>query len=329
MPDLLAELAAGWRGLTGRSRYAAWNIKALGTALAGERYRAGLAGAGVQGPPDPVLVGLTSGLCRQADIEAPWLRHWCGRLGMAPIYHRKVWEDCFVVQALWEADMLGPGRRGLGFAVGSEALPSFFAAEGAEVLATDLDPARRQARHWIRLAQHGADRERLFRPELLDRAAFDARVAQQPLDMNAIPAELHGGFDFCWSVCAFEHLGSTGHGLRFVENAMRCLRPGGLAVHTTEYNLDPAHGHAERGGTVLFEPHHVAALQRRLHAAGHQVLAVNLDPGDGVLDGFVDVPPYNPPRRHRPAAMPVSPHLRLQVKGLAATSLGLIIRAGG
>ena len=162
-----------------------WNTKVLGSALARQAYAAGLAGPGAPARPAPVHAGHGGRLCRQADIEAPWLRHWCGRLGMAPLYHRKVWEECFVPQALWEAGMLAPGRRGLGFAVGRELLPALFAADGATVLATDLPD------------DDAGGTAPLFFPHLIAREAFDARIGFRPADMAAIPADLaRGGFDF-------------------------------------------------------------------------------------------------------------------------------------
>ena len=54
------------------------------------------------------------------------------------------------------------------------------------------------------------------------------------VDMNDIPPDLRG-FDFTWSSCALEHLGTLRAGADFVVEQMTCLRPGGVAVHTTEY----------------------------------------------------------------------------------------------
>ena len=51
--------------------------------------------------------------------------------------------------------------------------------------------------------------------------------------MRDLPDDL-GSFDFIWSSCSFEHLGSLGEGERFVLEALRFLKPGGVAVHTTE-----------------------------------------------------------------------------------------------
>ncbi|MFC0409948.1 class I SAM-dependent methyltransferase [Roseomonas elaeocarpi] len=309
----------------------AWNTKLMGSTLARAAYDQGIAGYDAPAVTEPVPAGLTGRLCRQEDIEAPWLRYWCGRQRFAPLYHRKVWEDCFVPQAVWEAGMLVPGKRALGFAVGAEYLPSLFAAHGMEVVATDLDPGDRRARDWIRTAQHGSSRDTLFQPHLLDRDAFDARVTHRVADMSSIPADLQrGGFDVVWSVCSFEHLGSIEAGLRFVTEAMRCLRPGGIAVHTTEFNLHDTGPGVERGPTVLFRRRHLEALAERLRRAGHHPLPFDFAIGNGVLDRFVDLPPY---ARNEEWPFPVdsgeTPHLKLSVRGCVSTSAALIVRAGG
>jgi SAM-dependent methyltransferase len=295
------------------------SVKALGAELARQRCAAGLAGPAARLPPEPVAVGLGSRSCRQADIEHDWLRHWCGRLGIWPAYHRKVWEVCFIAQAAWEAGALQPGRRALGFAVGREPLPSLFAAAGAEVVATDLPARDRRAREWVRTGQNagadGADgaaaaRRALFRPDLVGAEEFDARVRFRAADMRRIPPDLlRGGFDLVWSACAMEHLGGLGRGADFVLEALRCLRPGGVAVHTTELNLDEAGD----DGT----------------AAGEE----------GPLDAFVDLPPFGhegladggggggvSPPGGSGAGFP-APHLRLSIRGYPATSVGILVRA--
>jgi SAM-dependent methyltransferase len=327
----LGGFAAAWRrgaeALTGRAAQAhlTTNIKVLGAALARQHYAAGLAGPGLAAPEDPVLVRLGGRVCRQADIESPWLHHWCARLGMVPVYHRKVWEECFLAQALWEAGMLAPGRRGLGFAVGREVMPAFLAAQGAEVLATDLAASDARARMWHETGQHAQATEHLFYPHLVERAAFDARVRFRPVDMHAIPADLRQGeFDFCWSVCSFEHLGNLRAGMDFVTRAMDCLRPGGVAVHTTEFNPQESGPTIERGVTVLYQRRHIEALAARLSAAGHEVLPIDFDAGGGMLDGFVDLPPFA--ASDGAAPVPDTPHLRKALGEHAATSIGLVIR---
>lgn len=315
-------------GMSPELRHTALNTKLLGAAISRQMYAAGLAGPGLPAPEHPVHVGLTGSVARQDAIEAPWLRHWCARLGMVPLYHRKIWEECFVAQALWEAGALAPGRRGLGFAVGREYLPAFAAAHGMEVLATDLRPDDDRARAWHGSGQHAERAEHLFRPHLVDRAVFDARVRFRAVDMARIPPDLTaGGFDALWSVCALEHLGSLEAGLDFMIRAMACLKPGGVAVHTTEFNMEPDGPTPSRGATVLYQRRHLELLGERLARAGHALLPVDYAGGDGVLDRFVDLPPFAEPDGS--LAVEDAPHLRLSFRGHVATSIGLIIRASG
>jgi SAM-dependent methyltransferase len=301
-----------------------WDIKVLGSALAEHLYKARVNEA--VAPPRPAAVPLTSKLCCQDDIEQDWLRYWLTQLHMAPVYHRKVWEDAFVMQALWNAEMLQQGRRGLGFAVGAESLPSYLASRDVDVLATDLDPADDRATVWANTAQHTSHLSQIFRPNLVNEHQFKRRCEYRSVDMNDITPELHGQFDFCWSVCALEHLGSIENGLAFIENSVLCLKPGGVAVHTTEFNLDDSGETIDQWPTVLFQRRHFEDLSARLAAHGHTLLAIDYNPGSGLMDRFVDLPPYASNQGWQMSA-PTSPHLRLSIDGFAVTSIGLIIRA--
>ncbi|WP_235924472.1 SAM-dependent methyltransferase [Roseomonas harenae] len=305
---------------------AAWNSKVLGSAMASQFYEAGLAGGLAPLPPDPVEIGFGGRLCRQEDIESHWLRHWCGQIGFVPMYHRKVWEDCYTLQALYERGMLAPGKRGLGFAVGAEWLPSFLAKRGAKVLATDLDPNDLRAQAWIAVDQHGGRLDTIYKPSLIEIDTFNDRVSLRAVDMNAIPADLHGEFDFLWSICSLEHCGSIHQGLDFVVEAMKCLRPGGVAVHTTEFNMNPDGPTIESGATVLFQRRHIEELEARLSLAGHRMLPMDFGTGNGILDQFVDLPPY--PNANWPLPIPEPPHLRLSIQGMVATSIGLTVERG-
>ena len=140
--------------------------------------------------------------------------------------HRKMWEWLFIAEALRERGLLAPGRAGLGFGVGQEPLVALFAAEGCDLVATD-QPHERGGRLGLdglggRVGRRppAPQHARLCPDEL-----FVRRVRFRPVDMNAIPADLRG-FDFTWSSCALEHLGTLGAGADFVVASMECLRPG-------------------------------------------------------------------------------------------------------
>ena len=104
---------------------------------------------------------------------------------------------------------------------------------------------------------------------------------------------------------------------------MDCLRPGGVAVHTTEFNLTSNDQTIVAGPAVIYRLRDVEDVVRRLTARGHHVELLDIDPGDRDIDRFVDPPPYSG-SSDGPCGM--IKHLRLDLEGYASTSIGLIIR---
>lgn len=227
--------------------------------------------------------------------------------------HRKVWEWCFICEALDSHGCLKAGQRGLGFAVGQEPLVSIFNACGAHIVATDLDTADAASKGWIETAQHADNKAALNQRGLCDAAEFERLTGFEFADMTAIPDRYAASFDFTWSACAFEHLGSLDAGIDFVLNSMRTLKPGGIAVHTTEFNVSSELSTVESGATVIYRRSDIERLISQLQGMGHRV-EIDWDFGQLPLDYFVDIPPYS----H-------NPHLKLRLADYTVTSLGLII----
>ena len=270
---------------------------------------------------------VSSCMCTQAQLTSPEFYKWkkifasalphrglCDAVGR-PIVHRKLWEWCFIAEALNQHGMLAPGKKGLGFAVGKEPLPAAFAGFGCDILATDLETGSAEQKGWVRTDQHSASLEALNGDGMMDDETFRERVTFQFVDMNAIPPELQNGqFDFVWSSCSMEHLGSLGHGIDFVKHAMKCLRRGGIAVHTTEFNVASNDETIESGETVLYRRRDLQALATWLAGRGH-ALKLDFTPGSLPGDNHVDVPPYK-----------TLPHLKIQLGRHVTTSYGMIIR---
>src|SRR5262249_15901772 len=189
-------------------------------------------------PTEPGALRLSSKLCTQSDFESSWFLYWCQEIRTVPLYHRKIWEFCYICQVLFAEGMLAPGRHGLGFGCGEEPLPSLFAKYGVKVLATDLDQGREESEIWRGTKQHSGSVETYRRRDVCPDEHLLANIGFRPVDMTALPNDLDGRFDFCWSACACEHLGSVANGLEFVENSLRTLKPGGIAVHTTEFTFE-------------------------------------------------------------------------------------------
>ena len=265
--------------------------------------------------------GLVSQLCRHATLDSAGFRGWAERIREPWRAHRKLWELAFICQALEERGMLQPGRQGLGFAVGAEKLPSFFASLGCRITATDLPSDDERNRPWAESGQWVGNLEALNADGLCPESAFRDNVAYRPVDMNHIPTDL-GGYDFTWSTCSFEHCGDLDLGLRFLERQMDCLRPGGVAVHTTEFNLSSNDATLADGPCVIYRLKDIESVCQRLIEKGHRVEPIDLDPGHHPLDAVVDAPPYHqwatdPPTRIK--------HLRLNLAGYASTSIAIII----
>lgn len=313
-----------------RLAHAERNLSRLANQLDEHRREMNLLIGALSEPPSDVWKGqppLISGeptqgvfseaaMCRQDSFSQPYFSYWTTRLGESLRYHRKLWEFVFICQVLWERGLLREGMRGLGFGVGREPLTALFASEGVRVTATDLAFHGAVDLGWTTTNQHADGKEVLRKSGICADDVFETNVEFRECDMNAVPDDLRG-YDFCWSACALEHLGSIEKGLAFIERSVECLSPGGWAVHTTEFNISSNTGTVDDMETVLFRRRDFERLAERLSANGHHVVPINWDPGHEVLDRFIDLAPYKE-----------QPHLKLALSGFAATSIGIIIRRG-
>jgi SAM-dependent methyltransferase len=291
------------------------NIKNLashrGAAVLHEHRHGNIAG--------PRVVPLKAKGCTEEDIESEWVAFWCKEIHIPVSYHRKTWELAYVPQILFNEGKLFEGSKGIGFACGEEPLPSLFAKFGVRVLATDLDPSRAEAQGWIKSKQHVQRFKNLRRPDICPDESRLATIEGAYLDMNAIPPNLQGQFDFCWSVCSLEHLGSIANGLNFIENSLDVLKPGGMSVHTMEFNVNDGET-VDNWPTVLFQKRHLVQLAEKLRTKGFEVYELDFDKGRGILDGFVDLPPYLDENHSRHA------HLKLSVDGFVCTSFSFVVK---
>jgi SAM-dependent methyltransferase len=274
-------------------------------------------------PEAPGSIGAKGRVCKQADFSQPWFLYWIDQLKCAPHLHRKLWEDAYVLQCLWERGFLQQGKRAIGFAVGAEQMPSLFARYGVDVLATDLSHDDERSRGWSLTQQHARDLEQLWKPNLIERKPFFERCSFEPMDMSKLPQGRDAQFDFCWSICSFEHLGTIAAGLDFVVNAMRFVKPGGVAVHTTEYNVSDGET-IDNWNTVLYQRKHFEALAARLPQIGCRLVEIDFDPGSEMFDSYIDVPPF-PHDAGVGVTIPAAPHIKLSVDGFVATSVALIV----
>lgn len=263
--------------------------------------------------PEPDLWEPISQACTQAQLEEPHYSHWCAQIREPPRMHRKQWEYCYIMQALHINDMIEEGRRALGFGVGNEPMAAMLANNDVSVVATELAPEEAKNAGWVETEQHALTKQQLNARNICDPEKFERLIDFRFMDMNKIDRDLYGQFDFVWSACAFEHLGSIAKGLEFVVNSVKCLKPGGIAIHTTEFNCSSNDETVDNASTVLFRKKDFELLERRLKSKGCRI-EFNWNLGQKPLDLHVDVPPYSS-----------NEHLKLQIEQFLVTSYGIII----
>lgn len=259
--------------------------------------------------------------CSYNSFTSAKLRYWVEKMRPywddtnilpEPPLHRKIWEWAFIASALADTGMLKPGKLGLGFGVGKEPLVPLFASLGCQLLATDQSDQDAEDSGWKTTNQFAGNLERLNDKSLCNSDTFRQNVKFRTVDMRYIPGDLRE-FDFNWSSCAFEHLGSIENGINFIRKQLDTLKPGGISVHTTEFNISSNQGTVDRGPTVLFRRSDLESLQKHLRRLGHE-MRLNFTLGNTEFDLHVDKPTWQ------------GAHLRLEADGYVITSFGLVIR---
>jgi len=223
---------------------------------------------------------LTSHLATYNDWGTDWFSHWETEGQMVPnVIRKKRWEKVSITQALYERGKLTAGSYGLGFGVGKESLPDFFASRGVNITATDLPGAHKTANSVCL-----GDLPNVVCPT----SQFGKLVDYRPVDMNDIPTNLRD-FDFVWSTSSLEHIGGIKAGSDFIIESLKCLKSGGVAVHATEYNLQGDKKTVDWSGLCLFKEQDIRNIEQMCRAAGARLVDVDLTPGAHVNDQYISV----------------------------------------
>jgi hypothetical protein len=238
-----------------------------------------------------------SSIARYEDCFTDEYRNCIAAMKLPPYPNRKRWEYWRIYQTLVDyfPDFVRRKLKGVGFGLGKEHLPEFFVKLGHELLCTDGPLTEQGQREWRETAQHSAQLTDLFHGLSVDAETFFKAASFREVDMNAIPDDIRG-FDFCWSTGSLEHLGSLEKGLRFIENTLGCLRPGGWSVHATEFNLasidDPYCPTVESGSFCFYRTGDLTAFADRMSSKGHVVLPFEFKRGAHAENFLPDEHPY-------------------------------------
>lgn len=235
-----------------------------------------------------------SQLVSEAQIRSHGFEYWRRAFRMKAGLNRKLWEYLYIANGFNHYIGLKEGVRVLGFGVGRERIPAVLAARGCHITATDYDEGGNwTAKSIADLLQPletdtdpGLAHEAICDPEI-----FSRNVSFRNVDMNNIPADLRG-YDCLWSCGSLEHIGGLDRGLDFIERSLDCLRPGGIAIHTTEFNLSSNEHTLDTPTLSFYRRQDIEALASRLQASGHHIV-LNFTRGTSCVDNHVDKAPYD------------------------------------
>jgi hypothetical protein len=231
----------------------------------------------------PTLADPVTQVATAPQLREPVAGGWLARLrpkGKSGVEH---WRKVFTLQALRRYGMLEEGAVGIGFEPSPSGVPAALAAMRTKVVAAFPTRPGRQ------LAPAMLKRDPATRAPC-DRATFEENVTARIVPWRRISEDLVN-FDFLWSGRANESLYSVAAAVQFVEDAMACLRPGGLAVHVMSYDLAPGGRSTPSTERIRLHQGDVERIALNLVSRGHEVAQFKIhaeDPilADGALPGI-------------------------------------------
>lgn len=219
---------------------------------------------------DPVTQVATTEQLQEA-VAGGWLSQLRPQGTSGPEHWRKI----YTLQALRRYGMLEKGAVGLGFERSATGMPAALAALGTRVVAA------------FPILPGAQPKPAKLKNDLAGRApcgkaAFDENVSARVVSWRRLPDDLVN-FDFLWSARANEALYSVAAAAKFVEDAMACLRPGGLAVHTFSYDLAPSGRKIPSIERVMLQQGDIERIALLLVSRGHEVAQFKIDASNPIL----------------------------------------------
>jgi hypothetical protein len=100
-----------------------------------------------------------------------------------------------------------------------------------------------------------------------------------------------------------------------LKNQVKTLKPGGWAVHTTEYNISSNDETQDNNETVVYRQKDIDKIVYEIRQMGHFVEELDFSLGGLPEDFNIDIHPHKQ-----------DVHLKLQLDKYVVTSIGLIIQ---
>ena len=144
--------------------------------------------------------------------------------------NRKAWEVGMVLHAFDRLGIITPTAEILGIGVAKEETISLLSPHVKRLFATDIYCSPNTWSDW-----HGTDLM-IDASRFLNQPYNRRRVVWQHVDGRSLPYE-DNSFDAIFSCSSFEHFGSEADIRQAIGEACRVLKPGGVAVISTEYKV--------------------------------------------------------------------------------------------
>jgi hypothetical protein len=279
---------------------------------------------------------IKSNLCSSEHFYLPDYHHFCYYIKYKPIMHRKIWEY-FIINKNLEIHFNNKfyNKKGLGFAVGNEPLVPYFILKKNYITATDISKNNINYKKWFLTNQNiDIGFNKYINPKsekyMLDEETFNSYCEKLYINMNNLPKKINNNkYDFLWSSCALEHLGSVKKSFDFIIKSLKFLKKGGIAVHTTEYNYISNDKTLITEDCIIFLKSHFKILGKKLKKFGYKLLPINFNRENTFINNNVDVYPYNTVKDCKLCNYILNDnkktHINLNISGYNSTSIFFVI----
>ena len=269
---------------------------------------------GVENPPhSPSKVDYSAGVLSQEQVLSPDFHYWISQLRLPLLINRKYWEYFVLLHQSFLAGLFErSSSHVIGFGVGNEPIPAYFASQKVRVTATDYIEGP-SAEAWSGTNEL-LNFEKLIRPDICSTAMFNSFITVQSVDMNNIPIQFHNKYDLCYSLCSLGHIGGFSYSRQFILESLNVLKPGGVAIHTFEMDLDNGERYEHPDHTIFLKAD-VISIIAEVKSMGFKVERHALEQGNGYLENYLDQYPFGS-----------SPHLFLDLNGHRSLPTVLVIK---
>lgn len=145
-------------------------------------------------------------------------------------FHRKQWEFAMIFLALQKLHLLNDSATGLSLGGGNERVLYSIANHIKKLFVTDLYDDKTI---WDCARTNNPD-DFISKSKPFD--VNSSKIKALRMDMRNLDFE-ENTFDFCYSSCAIEHIGSYQDFVQHFNEVYRCLKDGGYYIFTTEFHF--------------------------------------------------------------------------------------------